>query len=150
MLLLPGPELDAAVQLGLKAVKLWTVADKPCGSYSGGMRRRLSVAISLMGDPRVVYLDEPSTVSRHSGLVGSGRWGQVCLIGSPAYTSTPSTVREDSGAGWGDGGGGSTGHSGGNRWRLSVVISLMGDPRMVYLDEPSTVRGGQWREGSKG
>jgi hypothetical protein len=31
----------------------------PC--CSGGMKRRLSVAISLVGDPLVVYLDEPST-----------------------------------------------------------------------------------------
>lgn len=30
-------------------------------TYSGGMKRRLSVAISFVGDPRVVFLDEPST-----------------------------------------------------------------------------------------
>ena len=35
--------------------------DKRVGAFSGGMKRRLSVAISLMGSPRVVYLDEPST-----------------------------------------------------------------------------------------
>jgi len=29
--------------------------------YSGGMKRRLSVAISLIGDPKVVFMDEPST-----------------------------------------------------------------------------------------
>uniref|UniRef100_A0A0D9YL55 ABC transporter domain-containing protein n=1 Tax=Oryza glumipatula TaxID=40148 RepID=A0A0D9YL55_9ORYZ len=29
--------------------------------YSGGMKRRLSVAISLIGDPKVVYMDEPSS-----------------------------------------------------------------------------------------
>jgi len=65
LLLLPGAELSAAVESGLKAVRLWSngVADKPSGSYSGGMKRRLSVAISLMGNPKVVYLDEPSTVS---------------------------------------------------------------------------------------
>ncbi|KAL0693630.1 hypothetical protein Bca4012_060810 [Brassica carinata] len=34
---------------------------KPAGNYSGGMKRRLSVAISLIGNPKVVYLDEPST-----------------------------------------------------------------------------------------
>jgi ABC-type uncharacterized transport system YnjBCD ATPase subunit len=72
-----GPELDAAIQLGLTAVKLWSVADKPCGSYSGGMRRRLSVAISLMGNPRVVYLDEPSTVrGRAFPLASQSQIGQ--------------------------------------------------------------------------
>lgn len=29
------------------------------GSYSGGMKRRLSVAIALIGDPKLVFLDEP-------------------------------------------------------------------------------------------
>lgn len=28
---------------------------------SGGMKRRLSVAISLVSDPKIIYLDEPST-----------------------------------------------------------------------------------------
>lgn len=28
---------------------------------SGGMRRRLSVAIALVGNPKIVFLDEPST-----------------------------------------------------------------------------------------
>lgn len=61
-----GANLDTAVEAGLKAVKLWAdgVADKPSGSYSGGMKRRLSVAISLIGNPKLVILDEPSTVRR--------------------------------------------------------------------------------------
>lgn len=44
----------------LRAVNLLSggAADKKAGTYSGGMRRRLSVAISLIGDPKVVFLDE--------------------------------------------------------------------------------------------
>ncbi|KAL0355624.1 UNVERIFIED_CONTAM: ABC transporter A family member 7 [Sesamum radiatum] len=52
-----------AVEESLKSVNLFHggVADKQAGKYSGGMKRRLSVAISLIGDPKVVYMDEPST-----------------------------------------------------------------------------------------
>ncbi|KAF9671484.1 hypothetical protein SADUNF_Sadunf12G0052500 [Salix dunnii] len=57
------PALVAAVEDSLKSVNLFNggVADKQAGKYSGGMKRRLSVAISLIGDPKVVYMDEPST-----------------------------------------------------------------------------------------
>jgi ABC-type multidrug transport system ATPase subunit len=60
---LEGEVLAKAVEQGLRAVNLWNggVADKAAKQYSGGMKRRLSVAISLVGDPLVVYLDEPST-----------------------------------------------------------------------------------------
>ncbi|MGW9350496.1 ATP-binding cassette domain-containing protein [Nocardiopsis flavescens] len=36
-------------------------ADRPASVYSGGMRRRLDLAASLVGRPRVVFLDEPTT-----------------------------------------------------------------------------------------
>ncbi|ESU36672.1 Transporter [Giardia duodenalis] len=45
----------------LKAVGLAEKANTPSKSLSGGMRRRLSVAIALTGSPSVLYLDEPST-----------------------------------------------------------------------------------------
>ncbi|MBA2274765.1 MAG: ATP-binding cassette domain-containing protein, partial [Actinobacteria bacterium] len=37
------------------------VSKKPAGSYSGGMRRRLDLAMTLVGDPRIIFLDEPTT-----------------------------------------------------------------------------------------
>ncbi|KAH7858115.1 hypothetical protein Vadar_020147 [Vaccinium darrowii] len=60
---LKGPALSQEVEESLKSVNLFHggVADKQAGKYSGGMKRRLSVAISLIGDPKVVYMDEPST-----------------------------------------------------------------------------------------
>ncbi|MBF6213978.1 ATP-binding cassette domain-containing protein [Nocardia puris] len=36
-------------------------ADRPVSTYSGGMRRRIDLAMSLMGRPRMVFLDEPTT-----------------------------------------------------------------------------------------
>ncbi|XP_020582487.1 ABC transporter A family member 8-like [Phalaenopsis equestris] len=60
---LRGDSLMKAVEESLQAVNLLDkgVADKRVEQYSGGMKRRLSVAISLIGNPKVVYMDEPST-----------------------------------------------------------------------------------------
>ncbi|XP_060170129.1 ABC transporter A family member 7-like [Lycium barbarum] len=60
---LKGAALNQAVEKSLKSFNLSQggVADRLAKKYSGGMRRRLSVAISLIGDPKVVYMDEPST-----------------------------------------------------------------------------------------
>ncbi|KAA6409517.1 MAG: ABC transporter A family member 7, partial [Trebouxia sp. A1-2] len=61
---LKGLQLQDAVMAALRSVNLLNggVGNKQVQTYSGGMKRRLSVAISLMGNPAVVYLDEPSTV----------------------------------------------------------------------------------------
>jgi oleandomycin transport system ATP-binding protein len=49
-----------AVEL-LDDFALSEAASRPAKTYSGGMRRRLDLAASLVGRPRVVYLDEPTT-----------------------------------------------------------------------------------------
>jgi ABC-type Na+ transport system ATPase subunit NatA len=67
---LAGAALEAACDDALRGVNLHTggVGDRPCSTYSGGMKRRLSVAIALIGDPAVVFLDE---VRRAASAVAS-------------------------------------------------------------------------------
>ncbi len=45
----------------LKRFGLTEAADRRASSYSGGMRRRLDIALSLVGKPQIVFLDEPTT-----------------------------------------------------------------------------------------
>ncbi|WP_349407309.1 ATP-binding cassette domain-containing protein [Pseudalkalibacillus sp. SCS-8] len=45
----------------LELVDLTGDADRQCGNYSGGMRRRLDLALALVHSPRVLFLDEPTT-----------------------------------------------------------------------------------------
>lgn len=45
----------------LKQVDLTDAADRRAGTFSGGMRRRLDIAMSLIGNPPVIFLDEPTT-----------------------------------------------------------------------------------------
>ncbi|MEU3610088.1 ATP-binding cassette domain-containing protein [Streptomyces sp. NPDC035033] len=40
---------------------LLDAAKKPASTYSGGMKRRLDIAMTLVGDPRIIFLDEPTT-----------------------------------------------------------------------------------------
>jgi ABC-2 type transport system ATP-binding protein len=45
----------------LERFDLVDAATRPTSTYSGGMRRKLDLAMTLVGDPRVVFLDEPTT-----------------------------------------------------------------------------------------
>ena len=44
----------------LERFDLVDAAKKPVATYSGGMRRRLDLAMTLVGDPRIIFLDEPT------------------------------------------------------------------------------------------
>lgn len=66
----------------LERFDLVEAAKKPASTYSGGMKRRLDIAMTLVGDPRIIFLDEPTTGldprARHNmwqiirGLVSDG------------------------------------------------------------------------------
>ncbi|HYF11080.1 MAG TPA: ATP-binding cassette domain-containing protein [Actinomycetota bacterium] len=58
---LPGPGIMPRAGELLERFGLSDAADRPLRTYSGGMRRRLDVAASLMGHPQVLFLDEPTT-----------------------------------------------------------------------------------------
>ena len=45
----------------LKRFGLTDAADRRASTYSGGMRRRLDIALSLVGKPQIIFLDEPTT-----------------------------------------------------------------------------------------
>src|SRR3954447_17213104 len=45
----------------LERFDLVDAASKPASTYSGGMRRRLDLAMTLVGEPRIIFLDEPTT-----------------------------------------------------------------------------------------
>ncbi|MFE7838189.1 ATP-binding cassette domain-containing protein [Streptomyces sp. NPDC057474] len=45
----------------LERFDLVEAAKKPASTYSGGMKRRLDIAMTLVGNPRIIFLDEPTT-----------------------------------------------------------------------------------------
>ncbi|MFJ2558185.1 MULTISPECIES: ATP-binding cassette domain-containing protein [unclassified Streptomyces] len=68
----------------LERFDLVDAAKRPAQSYSGGMRRRLDIAMTLVGGPRIIFLDEPTTGldprSRHT------MWGIIRELVSGGVT----------------------------------------------------------------
>uniref|UniRef100_A0A8D3CZN3 P-type phospholipid transporter n=1 Tax=Scophthalmus maximus TaxID=52904 RepID=A0A8D3CZN3_SCOMX len=58
---IPEGEVCDVAEWGIRKLGLVKYADKAAGSYSGGNMRKLSTAMSLIGAPPVVFLDEPTT-----------------------------------------------------------------------------------------
>jgi ABC-2 type transport system ATP-binding protein len=54
-------EAHRRAERALAAFQLTEYADRKCKTYSGGQRRRVDIAMGIIHDPKVVFLDEPTT-----------------------------------------------------------------------------------------
>lgn len=52
---------DRAISKKIEELNLKEYEDKLSGTLSGGNKRKLSVAMAMIGNPRIIFLDEPST-----------------------------------------------------------------------------------------
>jgi ABC-2 type transport system ATP-binding protein len=83
----------------LKLVELTSAADRRAGKYSMGMRQRLALAATLLGDPKLLVLDEPANGLDPQGihwlrdfLRGMAAEGRTVLISSHVLSEVAQTV----------------------------------------------------------
>ncbi|WP_224281549.1 ATP-binding cassette domain-containing protein [Streptomyces sp. LS1784] len=87
-----GAARSQAVQAAADALKAFDLAefgDRPCATYSGGQRRRVDIALGVIHQPRVLFLDEPTV-----GLDPAGRahvWEEIRRLRTEGMTVVVTT-----------------------------------------------------------
>lgn len=69
-----GPAVDGRITTLLGQMDLATVGDRFVKTYSGGMRRRLELAVGMVHDPKLLFLDEPTLGLDPQGRAGFWRY----------------------------------------------------------------------------
>ena len=75
---IPDFDISPSVNRWLAITGILEIADRQCGTYSGGNKRKLNVALALIGDPPIIFLDEPT-----AGVDPASRrklWNVISLI----------------------------------------------------------------------
>jgi len=104
----------------LKALNLESMADRKSGTYSGGQKRRLDIALGMMHRPALLFLDEPTT-----GLDPQSRaqlWDEVRLLRDQGTTIFLTTHYMDEAD------------------ELSDRIAIMDEGRIVAEDTPKALK----------
>jgi ABC-2 type transport system ATP-binding protein len=78
----------------LQRFDLVDAAKKPVATYSGGMRRRLDLAMTLVGDPRVIFLDEPTAGLDPRSRRGMWQTIQELVVGGVTILLTTQYLEE--------------------------------------------------------
>jgi len=77
---------EKAINKKIEEMNLGEYTDKLSGTLSGGNKRKLSVAMAMIGNPRIVFLDEPST-----GMDPKARrfmWKVISRVATERHDST--------------------------------------------------------------
>ncbi|XP_077618904.1 ATP-binding cassette sub-family A member 17-like [Crocuta crocuta] len=92
---IPERHISACVEQILEELLMYAYTDKLVKTYSGGNKRKLSTGIALIGEPSVIFLDEPSTgmdpVARHL-LWDTVAWARES--GKAIVLTTPHSMEE--------------------------------------------------------
>jgi ABC-type multidrug transport system ATPase subunit len=74
-------ERKDTVETLLNQVNLWNVRKKSVAGYSGGMRQRFGIAQALIGNPRLIIVDDVADLCSRMAIINEGR---IVSVGAPA------------------------------------------------------------------